>query len=88
MIAIAQRMFSQIEFCEGDAQNLPFADTTFDCVLANFALRHVSNPDRACAETFRVLKFGFTVWAAPKENPYAKIIGDAIQAHAGSMVHQ
>jgi Methyltransferase domain len=31
-------MFPQIEFCEGDAQNLPFADTTFDRVLANFAL--------------------------------------------------
>jgi trans-aconitate methyltransferase len=38
MVAIAQRMFPQIEFCEGDAQNLPFADTTFDRVLANFAL--------------------------------------------------
>ena len=27
-------------------------------------------------------KFGFTVWAAPEENPYAKIIDAAIQAHA------
>ena len=86
MVAIAQKMFPQIEFCEGDAQNLPFSDVTFDRVLANFALLHVSEPERACAEAFRVLKtggkFGFTVWAAPEENPYAKIIDDAIQAHA------
>src|SRR6266550_342590 len=41
MVAIAQKMFPRIEFCEGDAQNLPFTDVI-----------------------------------------YAKIIDDAIQAHA------
>jgi len=56
MVAIAQKMFLEIEFCEGDAQNLPFSDVTFDRVLANFALLHVSDPERACAEAFRVLK--------------------------------
>ncbi len=85
MIGIAQRMFPEIEFQEGDAQNLPFVNATFDRVLANFALLHVHDPGRACAEACRVLKpggkFGFTVWAAPKENPYAKLIDDAIRVH-------
>jgi SAM-dependent methyltransferase len=86
MVAIAQRMFPLIEFKEGDAQNLPFADASFDRVLANFALLHLADPERACAEARRVLKaggkFGFTIWAPPSESPYAKIIDDAIQAHA------
>jgi SAM-dependent methyltransferase len=85
MIGIAQRMFPEIKFHEGDAQNLPFVNATFDRVLANFALLHVPDPGRACAEACRVLKpggkFGFTVWAAPEENPYAKLIDDAIRQH-------
>src|SRR6267378_7267026 len=35
MVSIAKKMFQQIEFHEGDAQNLPFPDRTFDRVLAN-----------------------------------------------------
>lgn len=86
MIAIATKMFPQIEFRQGDAQNLPFADTTFDRVLANFSLLHVAEPECACAEACRVLKsggkFGFTIWAPAAESHYAKIIDDAIEAHA------
>jgi SAM-dependent methyltransferase len=86
MVAIAQQKFSRIEFRKGDAQNLPFTDATSDRVLANFALLHLPDPERACAEAIRVLKpggkFGFTVWAPPEENPYAKMIDDAIQARA------
>jgi ubiquinone/menaquinone biosynthesis C-methylase UbiE len=48
MVASAQKMFLRIEFCEGDPQNPPFTDVTFDRVLANFALLHISYPERAC----------------------------------------
>jgi hypothetical protein len=45
-----------------------------------------SDPERAGAEACRVLrsggKFGFTVWARAEESPYARIIDDAIAAHA------
>jgi SAM-dependent methyltransferase len=90
MIAIAKKMFTQTKFREGDAQDLPFPDMIFDRVLANFALLHLADPERACAEAFRVLKpggkFGFTVWAPPSQSPYAKIIDDAIHAHANADV--
>jgi SAM-dependent methyltransferase len=90
MIAIAQKMFPRMPFREGDAQNLPFPDDSFDRVVANFALLHVAQPERACAEACRVLKpggkFGFTVWAPAAESPYARIIDDAIAAHANMEV--
>src|SRR2546430_775131 len=86
MIAIAKKMFSRIEFRQGDAQNLPFANASFDRVAANFALLHLADPERACAEAARVLKpggrFGFTTWAKISENPFVKLVDDAIQAHA------
>jgi SAM-dependent methyltransferase len=86
MVGIAKRMFPRIEFREGDAQKLPFGDASFDRVLANFALLHLADPERACAEACRVLKpggrFGFTTWARVEENPFVKLVDDAIQAHA------
>ena len=86
MIAIAQGMFPDISFIQGDAQALPFPNASFDRVLSNFGLLHVSHPEMACAEACRVLKpkgrFGFSVWAGPEKNPGAKIINDAIEAHA------
>jgi SAM-dependent methyltransferase len=86
MIAIAKKMFPRIQFQEGDAQNLPFADASFDRVVANFAFLHLADPDRALAEACRVLKlgggFGFTTWAHLSENPFVKLVDDAIKAHA------
>jgi ubiquinone/menaquinone biosynthesis C-methylase UbiE len=86
MIAIAKTTFPDLSFVQGDAQNLPFEDASFDRVLINFGLLHLSHPEKGCAEACRVLKsggkFGFTVWAGPEENPGAKVVNDAIEAHA------
>src|SRR5438552_8587093 len=86
MIAIAKKKFPRIESRQGDAQNLPFPDANFDRVLANLPLPHLANPARACAEAARVLKsggrFGFTTRAKISENPFVKLVDDAIRAHA------
>ncbi len=85
MIAIAKTMFPDISSLQGDAQDLAFGNASFDRVLVNFGLLHVSQPEMACAEACRVLKskgrFGFSVWAGPDKNPGAKMVNDAIEAH-------
>ena len=86
MVAIANQIFPGVDFMEGDARKLPFADASFDRVLMNFGLLHLSRPERACLEASRVLRaggrFGFTIWAEPHENPGGKIVNDAVEAHA------
>jgi len=86
MVATAKKMFPDISFLQGNAQTLPFDDATYDRVLVNFGLLHLAQPEKACREAFRVSKptgkFGFTVWAAPPENPGGKIVNDAVEAHA------
>lgn len=41
-----------------DAEQLPFADRSFDSVMSLFALRHFPNPSTAVSEMFRVLRPG------------------------------
>jgi demethylmenaquinone methyltransferase/2-methoxy-6-polyprenyl-1,4-benzoquinol methylase len=45
-------------FLAGDAQQLPFRDNTFDCLVNGFLLRNLSDLDSALREFRRVLKPG------------------------------
>lgn len=45
----------------GDALALPYADGTFDCVIASEILEHIPDDDAAIAELIRVLKVGGTL---------------------------
>lgn len=61
MVAQASRDFPGIRFRQGDAQQLPFADQTFDVVTARHMLYHVPDPRLALSEMRRVLKPGGTL---------------------------
>jgi ubiquinone/menaquinone biosynthesis C-methylase UbiE len=54
----AQRLGADVELHAGDAQNLPFADSTFETVLISFALCTIPDDRRAASEAFRVLRPG------------------------------
>jgi SAM-dependent methyltransferase len=45
-----------IEFREADAENLPFADNSFDNVISTFGVMFTPNQDRAATELMRVCK--------------------------------
>jgi SAM-dependent methyltransferase len=45
-----------IEFMEADAEDLPFADKSFDTVLSTFGVMFTPNQDRAASELLRVCK--------------------------------
>ena len=86
MVRIATERNPDIEFRERDAQALDFDDDTFDVVVMNFGLLHLPNPEKALGEARRVLRaggrYGFTVWAGPDQSPGARIVDDAVKAHA------
>src|SRR5512140_1212618 len=47
-----------VKFEEGNAEDLPYPDRSFDCVTIAFGIRNVPRIERALAEAYRVLKIG------------------------------
>ncbi len=90
MIQAARRRNPRLDFCEADAHQLPFQSRSFDAVTMNFGVLHLSHPESAFAEIFRVLRptgrFGFTVWAKPGQNPGNRAMSEAIEEHADTSV--
>lgn len=64
----AQAERVDLQFREADAEQLPFADASFDVVLSTFGVMFAPNQDRAAAETMRVTKpggrIGLASWTA------------------------
>ncbi len=50
--------FNQIRWVQADAEKLPFADHSFDCVSIAFGLRNVTRKEEALKSIYRVLKPG------------------------------
>jgi ubiquinone/menaquinone biosynthesis C-methylase UbiE len=72
-------------FQEGDAENLPFQEDSFDAVLCSHGLVHTTDRMRALWEMWRVLKEGGSVaistWSTPDRSLTLSIVARAIREH-------
>jgi ubiquinone/menaquinone biosynthesis C-methylase UbiE len=91
MIDIAKGFYPHLDFVEGDAQALEFDDESFDAVVMNFGLLHLSKPELGIAEANRVLQkggwFAFTVWAGPDRSPTAAVMFNNIMKYGDQNVN-
>lgn len=62
-----------LSIAQADAENLPFADSSFDCITIAFGLRNVTDKDAALAEMRRVLRPGGKVLILEFSTPAAGI---------------
>jgi demethylmenaquinone methyltransferase / 2-methoxy-6-polyprenyl-1,4-benzoquinol methylase len=58
MIAVAHDRLPAVEFVEASAENLPFADASFDALTFTYLLRYVDDPGATLAELARVVRPG------------------------------
>ncbi|MCZ6666577.1 MAG: methyltransferase domain-containing protein [Gammaproteobacteria bacterium] len=90
MLAHAEQRAPNARFREGDAQDLPFDDASFDVVLSNCGIMHLPDQPRALSEVRRVLRtngtFAMTVWCGPDISPSFRIAFGAMKAHADPSV--
>jgi demethylmenaquinone methyltransferase/2-methoxy-6-polyprenyl-1,4-benzoquinol methylase len=56
MLKLAKTKAPQLQFIEGDALNLPFAQASFDGLTIGFALRNLVDVEQGLRELLRVLK--------------------------------
>ncbi len=90
MVHIAHGNFPHINFVWDDAENLSFADNSFDAVILNYILLHVSDQHSTLLEAGRVLKPGgrlvFSIWLPPSRSPGLNLMFDAVKTHADTSV--
>ena len=87
MVSLARKLRPEIEFRQADAEQLPFADGSFDAALGNFLILHVGRPEKAAAELARVLasdgRLALSAWDAPERARLLGVLVDAV-AEAGA----
>lgn len=87
MLAVARARLPQVDWVEGRAEDLPFADAAFKAVMCQFGLMFFDDRAAALAEMYRVTRPGgrmaVAVWGPAEASPgYAAMI-DLIERVVG-----
>ena len=65
---------SNVNFLVGDAENLPFEDSSFDSITISYGYRNISNPEKALSEFYRILKSNGRLFILEFSEPTNKFI--------------
>lgn len=85
MLETARQRYPGHKFEQGDAENLTYADNSFDGLICPFGVLHFAYPKQALAEFFRVLKPGghmaYSLWTSIETNPFFPMALGTIAKH-------
>jgi demethylmenaquinone methyltransferase/2-methoxy-6-polyprenyl-1,4-benzoquinol methylase len=75
-------VFGNVAFVIADAERLPFADASFDCVTIGFGLRNVTDKPAALASMRRVLRPGGRLLVLEFSRPRREALRSAYDAYS------
>lgn len=61
MVAKSRERLPGADIVEGDAENMPFTDESFDAVSCHMSIHHHPHPEKSLAEMYRILEHNGTV---------------------------
>ncbi|MEO0442579.1 MAG: bifunctional demethylmenaquinone methyltransferase/2-methoxy-6-polyprenyl-1,4-benzoquinol methylase UbiE [Pseudomonadota bacterium] len=73
---------NNVHYAQLDAQYLPFADNTFDCVTISFGLRNVTDKDLALQSMHRILKPGGCLLVLEFSKPQSRLLEKAYDQYS------
>src|SRR5712692_8577804 len=78
LVELGRSKYPDIEFFEGDVEQLPFPDASLDGILLSGVVHHLPDPSRCAAEVFRVLRPGgkFVAFDPNRMNPFMWLYRD------------
>jgi demethylmenaquinone methyltransferase/2-methoxy-6-polyprenyl-1,4-benzoquinol methylase len=81
-----QGLVGNVDYVLADAETLPFADSSFDCLTIAFGLRNVTNKERALGEMCRVLRPGGRCLVLEFSHPVAPGLKPVYDAYSFSVL--
>lgn len=78
LLQLGKKQHHAISFLQGDAETLPFADNSVDCVMLSCLIHHLPDPTRCAREVYRILKPAgtFVAFDPNRLNPFMYLYRD------------